>query len=86
MIKAQMMKSHLSFTVGGLILATVALGFTAVSQLPSFTFREAVMVRITAVNGPLSNRFYCDNGGNGQYSGMHRGWVCPTEPAPAVTN
>jgi hypothetical protein len=31
MIKAQMMKTQLSFTVAGLVLATRALGFTAVS-------------------------------------------------------
>jgi hypothetical protein len=53
MIKAQMMKPQLSFTVAGLVLATVALGFTAVSQLPSFPFCETLQVRIAEATGPL---------------------------------
>ncbi|HUZ91456.1 MAG TPA: hypothetical protein VMU78_06110 [Methylocella sp.] len=85
MIKTQMM-TQLSFTVAGVVFATVALGFTAVGQLPSFPFRETILVRIANATGTLSNRIYCKNGENGQYSEVHRGWVCPTEPAPFLPN
>jgi hypothetical protein len=85
MIKAQMMKSECSFSLAGLVLAIVVLGFTAVSRPPSLPFRETVLVRIAEATSPASNRYFCENGRNGQYSEVHQGWVCATELlAPVV--
>jgi hypothetical protein len=85
MLKTQMM-NQLSFTIAGVVFAVVALGLTTVGELPSFPFPETVLVRIAETAGRPSNRVFCDKGENAQYSAVHRGWVCPTDPAPVWHN
>jgi hypothetical protein len=86
MLKIEIMKTQLSFTFAGCVLAILALGFTAVSQLSAVPFREIVQVRIAEAAGIPSNRYYCCAGKNGQYSAVHGAWVCPTELLPMETN
>jgi hypothetical protein len=77
------MKSQLSFTTIGLVPPIVLLAFATVGHLPSFLSRETVRANVAAVSNAPANHIFCDSGVKGQYSMVHRGWVCSTELMPA---
>lgn len=73
------MKSQLSFTVMGLVLATAALGFAAVGHLPGLHPRETATVGIArAMDGP-PHQIHCFMGLKGEPANLYRGWICERE-------
>jgi hypothetical protein len=85
-METDMMKVQLSFSVMGFVLATAALGFTAVRQLPSLPFREISLPSLSWATSSDPRHIYCENGGARQFSNVHHGWVCSTELRPTPSN
>lgn len=82
-----MMKTQLSFTAVGLVLATTALGFATVGRLPAVSARETTPVRVANVTSTgAPPRVHCYSGVKGEPGSLYRGWVCLPERPPAVTN
>lgn len=81
-----MMKGQLSYSVMGIVLATAALGFIAVRQLPALPSREAIWPILNLTPANQQRRIYCDDGDSRQYSNTHHGYVCPTEYLPRPGN
>jgi hypothetical protein len=86
-METNMMKTQLSFTALGLVLATTALGFATVGHPSAVSPRETTPVRVA--NGASTGappRVYCYSGVKGEPGSLYRGWVCLPEHPPSVTN
>ena len=80
------MKSQLSFTAIGLVLATAALGFAAVGHLPGVHPRETVTVSVAGAKDGPPHRIDCFIGMRGEPGSLYRGWICEREQAPTLAN
>jgi len=71
------MKSQITFTALGLVLATTALGFATVGHLPSFHSSEITPIRVIQPTGAEAPRpIHCYSGLKGEPGKLYRGWVC----------
>ena len=75
------MKAQLSLTPLWLAPALAVLAYATVDYLSSFVVHQSNLARIAEASDSTNKDSSCGIGIKGQYSNVHHGWVCSTEPS-----